>query len=67
MTRTPDNESLTDAVDRLLDRIFMDYPQATMTAAMREAVELARRAYRRERHARNEYHTDFPVVEQVTP
>jgi hypothetical protein len=60
-------ESLVDAVDRLLDRMFEEWPVTlpTWSPAFLEAIELTRLAYLRERQLRGEFHTDFPQVWEV--
>jgi hypothetical protein len=60
-------ESLADAVDRMLDRMFRELTlsQLDYTAAFLEAVELMRRAYLRERAARDEFASEFPQVCKV--
>jgi len=55
------SESLTDAVDRLLDRLNIELPgKVDMSPALGEAIMLAYLAYRRERNQRGEYASDFP-------
>lgn len=59
-----ETESLADAVDRLLDRLYQDHwVHVKQDLPLREAVELARRAYLRERAHRDELASDFPALE----
>ena len=63
-----DEEPLTDAVSRLLGQLYTNKDLALWdgdpdTNALREAVELARRAYVRERNQRGELWAEFPVFQ----